>query len=83
MQSTDEIVSKFSGAILDPIIALLVVAGLLWFFWNIVVMIYKSDDTEAIATGKKNLFWGSIGIAIMVSAIGIINVIKATVDTLK
>ena len=80
--TVDDIIARFADNILNPIIWLLVAAGVVWFFWNVVLMIWHSDDMEAIKTGRRNLLWGAVGVAIMVSAIGIINVIKATVENL-
>ena len=81
MERATTIIGRFGDQVINPILWLLVAAGLVYFFWNIVRMIYKYDDETALEEGKRNLIWGAIGVAIMVSAIGLINFIKSFIDS--
>ena len=81
MERVTTIIGRFSDQVINPILWLLVVAGVVYFFWQIVRMIYKYDDTTALEEGKRNLIWGTIGVAIMVSAIGLINFVKSFIDS--
>ena len=81
MDRATTIIGRFSDQVINPILFALVAAGVVYFFWNIVRMIYKYDDTTALEEGKRNLIWGTIGVAVMVSAIGLINFIKSFLDS--
>ena len=82
MDRANLLISRFADQVINPILFVLVAAGVAYFFWNVILMIYKYDDTEALEEGKRNLIWGAIGIAVMVSAIGLINFIKSGLDSL-
>lgn len=66
--------------IIDPLLLIFFAAGFLYFLWGITVFIWKSDSEEGRSTGIKHMFWGVIGMFIMVAAWGIINIIKGTFD---
>ena len=72
-----ELISKINTEIINPLIYLLVGAAVLFFIYGVVETLtgegYKKDE------GKTHMLWGIIGIFIMVSAIGILNVICNTI----
>jgi len=43
--------------------------------WGIFLFILHNDDDSEREKGKKNIVWGLIGIFIMLSVLGIINLI--------
>ena len=73
------LVARITSAIIDPLIALIFAAGFLVFAWGVVQFMFGlANDTEAKNDGKKHMLWGVIGMAIMMSAIGILRVIANT-----
>lgn len=73
------LVARITDAIINPLIALIFAAGFLVFAWGVVqFMLGLANDTEAKNDGKKHMLWGVIGMAIMMSALGILRVIANT-----
>jgi hypothetical protein len=73
------IISKIVEVIVDPAVQLLFAVTVLIFIWGLFKMIAHGDDPTARSEGQKHVLWGVIGMAIMVSVYGIIQVISNTV----
>lgn len=71
------ILSKINAEIVNPLIRLLVAAAVVMFVYGMIQMVTSEGDAKD--EGKKHALWGIIGIFIMVSAIGILNVICSTI----
>ncbi len=69
---------KIDQFILNPLILLGFAVALLYFLWGIYKFLANNESDEEREIGKRNMFWGIIGMAIMVSVFGIINVILGT-----
>lgn len=65
--------------IVSPVIYLLGALAIVYFVWGVFVFIQNADSPEKRAEGFKHMMWGVIGLFIMVSAKGIIAIIKATI----
>lgn len=65
--------------IINPIIELMFALAIVVFAYGIFEMLSKGGDPEARSKGKMHMVGGVIGMFIMVSAWGIINIISATV----
>ncbi len=76
--SVDDLVSRISQYIIDPIILLLFALGLLYFLWGVAIFIWQSDSEDARKKGVQHMLWGIIGMFIMIAALGIINLIEGT-----
>jgi hypothetical protein len=76
--SIDEFVGRINTVIINPILALLFAAGLLYFLWGVTMFIWNSDSEDARREGSKHMLWGVIGMFIMVAVWGIIGVIENT-----
>ena len=50
----------------------------IYFLWGLVVFVQNADNPDKRAEGYKHMLWGIIGIFIMVSAKGIVNIIINT-----
>ncbi len=72
------IFSAIINNILQPAIYLLFALALLFFFYGVFEFIKNADSEEGRNTGKNHMIWGIVGIFIMLSAKGIINLILAT-----
>ena len=75
----DKLFANVKSQIVTPLIYLLFALALVYFFWGVMVFIQNADVPEKREEGYKHMIWGIIGIFIMVSAIGIINIITATI----
>ena len=69
--------------ILNPIIGLMFAVAVVVFIYGVVEFIYGSDNEDRKSAGKNHMIWGVIGMFIMVSAFGIINLITNTVNGIK
>ncbi len=65
--------------IVKPVIYLLFALAVVYFVWGVMVFIQNADVPDKRKEGYQHMIWGVIGIFIMVSAIGIINIILATI----
>ena len=71
-------IDSLNSAIVYPIVSLLLGIALLVFLWGVFVYIRDSENDEARATGKRHMIFGIIGLVIMVSAVAILEIAKAT-----
>lgn len=76
------IIQKVNDAILTPIVYLLFAVATVYFLFGLMKFILNQDNDEAQSEGKKHMMWGVIGIAIMVSVWGILNLINESVKGL-
>lgn len=71
-------VSDISTEIINPIIKLLIAGAVIYFLYGVVKFLIgsreRSDSQEAVE-GKNHMLYGIIGIAITISAFGIVNLI--------
>jgi len=70
------ILTKIKSEILTPITYLLFAVATGYFLFGVLMFIQNQDDETARTAGKQHMFWGIIGIAIMLSVWGILNVIS-------
>jgi hypothetical protein len=76
----DTIICKVSAYIIDPLIALLMALGLFIFIWGgVEFLLNQTGGEEAkIASGKRHMIWGMIGLLAMVSVYGFMGLIART-----
>lgn len=74
----NSLVQKLVVNILDPITGLLGSLAIAYFLFGVLQYIMNSDNEDGIARAKKYMMWGLIGLFIMVSAWGIINLIEGS-----
>lgn len=75
----EEFMAKISTVIVQPILALVFGIAFIIFIWGIFVYIRDSDDDKGRAEGQRGILWGLVGMVIMISAFGIINIIQGTI----
>lgn len=73
------IIQKVNDLILTPIIVLLFALAVAYFLFGLMKFIMNQDSEEDQVAGKKHMAWGAIGLAIMVSVWGILNLINESV----
>ncbi len=72
------LIKKIDQYILNPILVLMFFLAALYFFWGVFKMVSNVDNPTELATGKQAMIWGVLGMVIMISAYGIVNLIIAT-----
>lgn len=72
------LLNSINEVILNPIIYLLFAVALVVFLWGIFQMIRGAASEDARSDGRRNIMWGIIGMLIMVSVYGILDVILNT-----
>jgi|SRR3989344_6249076 len=60
------------------LIPLLIAIGLLVFFWGMAKFILHAEEEEKREEGKQLMMWGAIGLFVMVSFWGLINILTGT-----
>ena len=78
MSGFSAVILKINYYILNPLIGLLFAAALAVFIWGIIEFLQKRDvNAEDANDGKQHLVWGLVGMFIMVSVFGIMNLLKS------
>jgi hypothetical protein len=67
-------VSDFTTRLIPYVISLTV----LFFLWGIFKLVFSSKDSEARAEARGYIIWGIIGLAVMVSVWGLVNLLTST-----
>lgn len=80
MTSICLLMARINAAIIDPAIALIFAAGFLLFIYGVVEFLFfqRGEKGEYTTKGREHMLWGIIGMAIMMSAWGIIKVVAGT-----
>jgi len=76
--SVGSVLLKINELILNPIIILLFFIASAFFIWGIIQFITSAETDEGRAKGKRNIVYGIIGIFIMISVFGILQLIVTT-----
>ncbi|MEN9852274.1 MAG: hypothetical protein RI996_217, partial [Candidatus Parcubacteria bacterium] len=82
VELAQEFINKVSIAILDPLIGLAFVVAVAVFIWGIIGFINALNSGGDTKPGKSHMIWGIVGMTIMISAFGIINMIKSFTDSI-
>ena len=77
--SFDEFFSNVNEQIITPIIYLLFSLAIVYFLYGVYVFIKNAESPEKRSEGAKSIIWGIIGMFIMISVKGIINLILGTI----
>lgn len=77
------LILKLAEVIINPAIKGLFLIALLTFLWGVMKFVKNSDNDGERTTGKNLIFWGVIGMAIMVAAGGVIRIAMGTVGALR
>lgn len=64
---------KFNEVIINPLIQLFFAVAFLVFLFGFIEFFFSGGSPEKTSTGKKHMLWGLVGLFIMISAVGILN----------
>ena len=73
------LIGKIKSEIIDPLIWFIFFLGFLYFLYGVYEMVRGADDETARATGRQHILWGLVGMFIMISFWGIMNLICGTI----
>ena len=76
--SQSSVVEKLKSEIIQPIIVLLIAVAVGYFLFGLMEFVRNQDNETAQEEGKQHMLWGVIGVAIMFSVYGILNLINTT-----
>lgn len=68
--------------IVNPIIFLLFGLALIIFLYSLVNFLWQGNTDKNSTEGRDKIIWGLVGMTIMVSVYGILNVITNTINQL-
>lgn len=74
----DKLMRSISRVILNPLILFLFALALAFFLYGVMQFILNGDNEEKRKSGKAHILWGIIGMVIMVSVFGIMQLILNT-----
>ena len=72
---TNDLLAKISDQILNPLIGLIIAVALMIFIWGVIEFIAGAANDEKRVKGKQHMVWGIIGLFIMVSVFGIMQIL--------
>ncbi len=80
MNAGASLLERINTYVVDPIIAVIFTLGLLLFFVGIVEYLWEIKDGKTDGDGRQHLVYGLVGMLVMVSVYGIINMIINTFE---
>jgi len=72
------LINKILTNIVNPIVYLIMALAIVYFFWGVFQFVKNADSADKRQEGYQHMIWGIVGIFIMLSAKGIINIILST-----
>ena len=79
----NKFVENLESAIVNPLLKLMLAAAVLYFLWGMASFMMNREDTSKAGEGKTHMLYGIIGVAIILGAFGIVNVIASVLTSLK
>jgi uncharacterized membrane protein len=73
------LLKKILDNVVNPIILLLMALAVLYFLYGVFVFIKNADNPTEREVGYQSMIWGIIGVFIMISAVGLKNIIATTI----
>jgi uncharacterized membrane protein YdjX (TVP38/TMEM64 family) len=76
--SVTTLMNSINRVIINPLIVLLFALAVVYFIYGLARYLLSPDNEEIRKTSKSHMLWGIIGMFIMVSVFGIMNLIMNT-----
>jgi hypothetical protein len=76
--SVESLMGKVNKVIINPLIVLLFAMAVVYFIYGLTRYLVSPDNEEIRKSSKSHMLWGVIGMFIMVSVFGIMNLIMNT-----
>jgi uncharacterized membrane protein YfcA len=78
--SAEALLKNILSNIVNPFITLLVAVAVIYFLWGVFQFVKNAESPEERKKGGLHMMWGAIGLFIMGTAYGIINLIIGTIS---
>lgn len=75
MNNADSLLGKINAQILNPIIVLMIAIAVVVFLYGLVEFIAGAGSEDKRQVGKRHIIWGLIGMFIMFSVFGIMQIL--------
>ena len=82
MQQINDLIGSIGVNILTPLVWIFFGLATIYFLWGVFEFIRDYDNPEARGKGAQHMLRGVIGMFIMFSAFGIMNLIAATIKSI-
>lgn len=79
MTTFASVINPIISNVVNPVVELMFAVALIVFVWGVVEMLMKGGDADARTKGRNHMLGGVIGMLIMMSAWGIVNLIANTI----
>ncbi len=81
MQAIQDLAGRIAEVIVNPILALLFGVGLIVFVWGLVQYLYNANvKGDVDGEAKMHMFWGLLGMFVMVAVFALIRIIANTIN---
>ncbi|MEN9390377.1 MAG: hypothetical protein RLZZ283_477 [Candidatus Parcubacteria bacterium] len=80
MERLHQFVTNIITQIIDPLLILLVTAGVAYFIWGVAMYLVNAEKPEERKKAQKHMIWGIVGIVIMVAVRSILEIVVSTFD---
>jgi len=74
-----DLLQRILTNIVNPFVSLLIGAAVIYFLWGVLEYIMNAESSDKRKEGQMRMLYGVLGIFIMVTAYGILNLIINTV----
>ncbi|HAE36803.1 TPA: hypothetical protein DCX66_03450 [Candidatus Nomurabacteria bacterium] len=72
------LMGKVNDVIINPIIIFVFVLATVYFLYGLIQYLISPDNEEIRTSSKSHMLWGIVGMFIMISVFGIMNIILNT-----
>ncbi len=77
--STLALINRILENIVNPLITLMMAVAIIFFLWGVFEFVRNADSSEERKKGGTHILFGIIGLFIMITAYGILNLILGTI----
>ena len=77
--TTPTFLDNVKSEIIQPLIYLLIAAAFGYFVFGVMLFVKDMDNEVEKENGKKHMIWGVIGLTVIFSVYGILNILAETV----
>ena len=78
MNALGSVMDKFWTVIVSPAILIVLALGFLLFVYGLVEFLWKLNEGGDNSEGKQHMIWGIVGVLVMFSVYGILDMLDST-----
>lgn len=82
-KTAEEVVGVFTRELFVPFRNLLFAAAAVVFLWGVVEFIANQENEDKKKSGRRHIFWGLVGLAIMFAVNGLVWVLISFISQLR